>query len=324
MTTLQTLWNGYGSINHYSLSLASGAISSVVVKLIQSSSQSHHPRGWNTNRSHERKLRSYQVEQHWYEHWAKLCDTDCKIAQHWGSFELPAVDENSPATTAIVLSDLDALGFSRREQTLSLDASKPCLSWLANFHAQFMIDSTTNTPEHKLWPEGLWPTGSYWHLATRPDEFKAMADCDLKTHAHAIDRSLNNCQFKTLVHGDAKVANFCFKESGNDVAVVDFQYVGGGCGMKDVAYFLGSCLSEADCAEHYPELLNHYFKALTTALNKKHPALNAAAIETEWRALFSLAWADFHRFILGWSPQHFKNNGFSDFMSRKAIATLSP
>jgi thiamine kinase-like enzyme len=67
----------------------------------------------------------------------------------------------------------------------------------------------------------------------------------LKEAAPVIDEKLNTCAYKTFVHGDAKLANFCFAPDGQ-VAGVDFQYVGGGCGMKDVAYFIGSCLNEKD------------------------------------------------------------------------------
>lgn len=322
--TLQSLWSGYGSIDRYSLRLHNGQTSSVVVKAIQAPTQSHHPRGWNTSRSHQRKLQSYQVEQAWYQHWAQHCDEDCKIASHFATFELPAEAINTPPTTAIVLEDLDALGFNKRATNLSIEQSKVCLKWLAYFHGSFMVDTHSEAHQQAAsdWPKGLWPTGCYWHLQTRPDEFEAMADSDLKAHAHDIDHRLNHCRFKTIVHGDAKVANFCFKANGNQVAAVDFQYVGGGCGMKDVAYFLGSCLSEQDCAEHYPALLKYYFNHLQSAIQSKHPNLDTTAIETEWRRLFTLAWADFHRFILGWSPQHFKNNSFSALMSRKAIADL--
>ena len=77
---------------------------------------------------------------------------------------------------------------------------KNCLFWLATFHATFMNNSA----------EGLWDVGTYWHLATRPDELASMEDGKLKNAAAAIDQMLNNCKFQTLVHGDAKLANFCF------------------------------------------------------------------------------------------------------------------
>ena len=51
------------------------------------------------------------------------------------------------------------------------------------------------------------------------------------------------------MHGDAKLANFLFTSDHSQVAGVDFQYVGGGCGMKDVAYLL-SCLDEDACDTH--------------------------------------------------------------------------
>ena len=75
-------------------------------------------------------------------------------------------------------------------------------------------------------PQGLWPVGTFWHLATRPDELEEMDDLKLKQAAPIIDSKLNNCQFKTIVHGDAKPANFCFGQKTNSVAAVDFQYVG--------------------------------------------------------------------------------------------------
>ena len=74
-----------------------------------------------------------------------------------------------------------------------------------------------------------------------------MKDSPLKENAFLIDEKLYQSSFKTIVHGDAKLANFCFTKDGCRSAAVDFQYVGGGCGMKDVAYFLGSCLTEEEC-----------------------------------------------------------------------------
>jgi hypothetical protein len=55
---VQELWSGYGQI----LRLRLDGDSQVVVKHIRMSATASHPRGWNSNLSHQRKLKSYQVE----------------------------------------------------------------------------------------------------------------------------------------------------------------------------------------------------------------------------------------------------------------------
>lgn len=186
---------------------------------------------------------------------------------------------------------------------------KACLSWLAHFHALFL----------DVAPEGLWPVGTYWHLETRPDELEAMDDAALKAAAADIDKILNACRFKTIVHGDAKLANFCFSPSGQDVAAVDFQYVGGGCGMKDVVYFLGSCMEEKQCEKRVPGLLDFYFAELKVAVKKD---VDFAALEREWREMFAYAWTDFHRFLLGWMPGHWKINRYSKQLTKEVLHKL--
>jgi hypothetical protein len=39
---------------------------SVVIKHVRLPYQSQHPRGWNTDLSHQRKIKSYHVEMAWY------------------------------------------------------------------------------------------------------------------------------------------------------------------------------------------------------------------------------------------------------------------
>ena len=87
-----------------------------------------------------------------------------------------------------------------------------------------------------------------------------------------IDNKLNDCKFKTFVHGDAKLVNFCFAKDGH-VAGVDFQYVGGGCGMKDVAYFIGSCLNERDCEYLENQIFDTYFDYLQIAMKERNEEL---------------------------------------------------
>jgi len=277
-----------------------------VVKHVRISDQTQHPRGWNTDLSHQRKMKSYQVESAWYDQWNHHCDEACRV---------PAclALESQNNEVLMVLEDLNVSGFPERITTASIDEITTCLSWLANFHATFMNEV----------PKNLWDLGTYWHLDTRPDELNALNDPELKKAAVLIDQKLRNSPFQTFVHGDAKLANFCFSKDGQSVAAVDFQYVGGGCGIKDVAYFIGSCVDEAECQRWESQLLEFYFQALKKALKLKNKPVDADAIEHEWRALYPVAWTDFHRFLKGWSPGHWKINSYSERMACKVLTQLN-
>ncbi len=301
---IQTLWSGYGKIMRYGI--YGGDRDSVVIKYVKLPDQSLHPRGWNTDLSHQRKIRSYQVETNWYQNWAGLCDDSCPIPHCLAI-------ESSKDEFLMVLEDLDASGFPVRKDSASMIEMQACLKWLASLHAIFMGKE----------PTGLWPVGTYWHLDTRPDELEVMKDFTLKQAATRIDQKLRATPYQTFVHGDAKLANFCFSSDGQQVAAVDFQYVGGGCGIKDVAYFISSCLYDEDCERYEEELLDWYFAQLKEALVKHKSPVNPADIEEDWRALFPVAWADFHRFMKGWSPGHWKIHGYSERITRNVVAQLN-
>jgi hypothetical protein len=280
---VQELWSGYGELVR--LYFHNGT--SLILKDIAFPNNVDHPRGWTTNRSDLRKRKSYQVELAWYQNQSKQLDNHTKIPKLLGV--------QNGETVAFVLEDLNALGYDLRFDSLDLDRVKLCLRWLARFHGTFL----------GVVPIDLWQIGTYWHLDTRPDEYEIMKDGWLKDHARSIDEKLNNARFKTIVHGDAKVANFCFSEK--DVAAVDFQYVGGGCGMKDVAYFISSCLAAEEATQYEAELLDTYFEELASHASTSE----FEALEEEWRELYPFAWADFVRFLLGWAPDHYKLNEYS-------------
>jgi len=300
---IQSLWSGYGEI--LKVELSGDGPPSLILKAVTIPNKKNHPRGWNTDRSHNRKVRSYQVEIAWYRDWSERCGELCRVANCYSSV-------SGGQECVILLEDLDAAGFPKRKSHLNKAEVKLCLRWLANFHATFMGDK----------PSGLWRTGSYWHLATRPDELAAMQDKALQQAAVKIDAVLSACQYKTIIHGDAKLANFCFSWNGKQVAAVDFQYVGGGCGMKDVVYFLSSCLSEGECARWESELLDYYFSALSEALALQNKGIDGDAVKAEWLPLFAMAWTDFHRFLLGWMSTHHKINAYSQRLASKALAEL--
>ncbi len=301
---IQELWSGYGTIRRYALQ--GGKRQRVVVKHVHYPDRQQHPRGWNTDLSHQRKLRSYQVETAWYGGLSQSCDDYCRVPRCLAL-------ESRGDETLMVLEDLNEAGFPERRATVLPAELTACLRWLANFHATFLGCA----------PDGLWPQGSYWHLATRPDELAALTDLPLKQAAPVIDQLLRSCRYQTLVHGDAKLANFCFSADGAKVAAVDFQYVGGGIGVQDLAYFIGSCLAEEECERQEARLLDCYFDFFQTALASKQPAVDGAAVEADWRQLFPVAWTDFHRFLKGWSPGHWKLNNYSERLAREVIKRLA-
>lgn len=301
---IQDLWGGYGEIIKAEV-ITAGVIQKVVIKHITKDSQKDHPRGWDTKNSHNRKVKSYQIETNWYHKYSAQCDADCRVPVLIKSIE-------NEGERYIVLEDLDASGFKQRKSSLRIDEAITCIEWLAHFHGNFM---GTQVPD-------LWQKGSYWHLDTRQDEWEAMASGPLKNHARKIDDMIESCAYKSIIHGDAKVANFCFNPNNNTVAAVDFQYVGHGCGMKDLSYFIGSCMSSEECFENEEAILNHYFKTLYTALKKTSYAEHFNQIESEWRKMYPIAWADFARFLQGWMPGHKKLNMYSQKMITKALASL--
>jgi len=298
---IQSLWGGYGELLRCYFQDSSA---SVVVKKIQVPDIKT-LRGKAEIFSHERKLKSYQVELSWYRNYAGRCTEFCRV---------PALIESGSQKNEInfVLEDLNAAGYSVRKSFLQLEEAKSCLSWLANFHALFLGEK----------PHGLWKTGTYWHLKTRPFELENLKEKDWVCAAPLIDKALSQAEFLTFVHGDAKLANFCFSKNGS-VAAVDFQYTGGGVGVKDVAYFLDSCFPEDFIERKEAELLNFYFNALKNVLRELRPQIDAAALEAEWRRLYDFAWIDFYRFLKGWTFENSRISNYTKKLAEKVFCEIA-
>ena len=306
---VQSLWSGYGQVLR--LHLKGGRHPTVVVKRVTWPTTASHPKGWSTTRSHERKVQSFAVEAHFYAHQGQQQDA---------SWRMPRLLAHSVVDDGVVLvlEDLDAAGFAGRRKTASDDDRVACLRWLAAFHAAHM-SVVPDAPD----VDGLWHVGTYWHLDTRPDEWDALDVDELKVAASSFDAQLRTCRFQTLVHGDAKLANFCFSlspSSDAQVAAVDFQYVGGGCGMRDVVGFISSCLDAEGCERQAAGLVDVYFDALSAELRRQGRGAIVDAVVDEWSRLYAVAWADFYRFLAGWSPGHWKMHSYSRGQTDKALA----
>ena len=294
--TIQTLWNGYGHIIRYELTGCREK--SVVVKHVK------YPRSVsNEEISDIRKRRSYHVETAWYQGWARLCGRECAVPRCFGA-------DGNDKEMAMVLEDMDAAGYPARVGRATPEERELCVRWLAHFHARFLGER----------PEGLWEAGTYWHLETRPEELDLLEDEQLKAAAPLIDRRLRETAYPTIVHGDAKLANFCFRRDRKAVAAVDFQYAGGGCGMKDLAYLGGDCFFNDRCEESVPALLDTYFSHFRKAMELFGKKQNPLPVEEEWRELFPYAWADFHRFLKGWTPGRWSRDDYSERISREVAS----
>jgi len=302
---VQSLWSGYGQIirckdtvthQHY------------IVKAISPKKVNKHPRGWNTSVSHQRKIKSYQVEANFYQHFAPLTDARNKVPKLIHSYI-------NNSYTLLIMEDLNQAGYKVHQQVANKQSLFTAIKWLAYFHARFMQSTVSDTHASML-----WPIGSYWHLATRQDEWAAMPESSYKTHASTIDNTLNRAKYQTLVHGDAKFANLCFTPNFTSVAAVDFQYVGMGSGVKDLAYLAGGCLSDKALFEYDETIVKQYLVQLKQALEHYQSSIDFNELAKEVTKLYPIAWADFYRFLLGWNPDSVKIGGY---MKAKAEQGLS-
>lgn len=263
---LQSLWGGYGELLR--LPLLGGSALSVILKRVR------FPAGEGGSFSDQRKRRSYEVERCWYERYAPRAAAGCRMARCLGTVQ--AADGE-----LMLLEDLCLDGYVARRPA----HREAGLRWLAQFHAVFLGEPG----------KGLWPQGSYWHLATRAEEWRRMPAGPLKEYALDFDRLLQSARWQGLVHGDAKPANFLWSEGGQ-AAAVDFQYVGHGAGVRDLAYFLDCCLRHSAHEDELEQSLQFYFECLQQAAGEPLPEL-----EQEWRRLFPVAWSDYQRFLQGWA-----------------------
>ena len=281
---IQSLWGGYGEIIRVCLERADGP-STAIVKWVKPPPARALGHSASDAVSHARKCRSYDVELAFYREVASRTDDACATPQLLGA-------RTRELEWVLLLTDLDAAGYSARHRSPRGNELLACLDWLAAFHARFAFDAADPGATCSARSDALWSTGTYWHLDTRRDELRNIQDVPLRALAEELDRRLGAARFRTLVHGDAKPANFCFTPDGRRVAALDFQYAGGGIGPRDVAYLLHGlpCAAQAIA-------LNHYFARLRSLL----PAtLDGDSLEAEWRILHPVAARDFERFLAGW------------------------
>jgi thiamine kinase-like enzyme len=161
------------------------------------------------------------------------------------------------------------------------------LEWLAKFHA-----ATWQRQEDGY----LQSVGTYWHLDTRQEEWNQMStkgwEGRLRQAARAIDQWLKETtSIQSWVHGDCKDANIMW--DGTQIALCDFQYVGIGCPLKDVAYFL--CSSGISSTVDETQYVQYYYDILCQHLTNRPPPTRH-----DVHVALELCYCDYQRFLCGW------------------------
>jgi hypothetical protein len=221
---------------------------------------------------HTRKILSYQVEQYFYSHLAPQLPPSIPVANCLGSINEHHVDGTS--TTAMLLNDLRQQFpvAGEKRNVLSATQVNAALDWLSGFHGFWWArvkdlthSSLVLPPLEEVQDDGqdasektVWLNGGYTYLATRRKEYEGLVMDDESEWSMALTSQTGNEaqtlaervaaflapalsgptqieRYQTLIHGDVKSENLFTSKSGEEVAFYDFQYVGLGLGVCDLA-----------------------------------------------------------------------------------------
>jgi hypothetical protein len=329
---IQSLWAGYGQICR----VTDQHGQSYVLKLITP------PPTKANDEGHTRKILSYQVEQYFYSHLAPQLPPSIPVAKCLGSINDHHTDGTS--TTAMLLNDLKQQFpvAGEKRNVLSPTQVNAALDWLSGFHGFWWTrvkdlahSSLVLPPLEEVQADGqdasektVWLNGGYTYLATRRKEYEGLVmDKESEWNMVLTSRTRDEAQsiaervaaflapavsmptqierYQTLIHGDVKSENLFTSKSGEEVAFYDFQYVGLGLGVCDLAKLftcsipLDMLVANRNIPHELPmqdgerTLLERYWKKLK----------EAGMQEYEWK-IFEIHWeialVDWLRFQASW------------------------
>ncbi|KAI3324161.1 kinase-like domain-containing protein [Xylariaceae sp. AK1471] len=220
------------------------------------------------NEGHIRKILSYQVEQNFYGKIVPRIGRDLPMPRCIAATQGKAGTDIPEGLMATMMTDLRAKYPIAGERRAVLNETQvhAALDWLSEFHRRAW--GLCPMPLHELMLSPLeelerrrrdfepghsvWLNGGYTYLATRRKEYASLsadlgsewslALCKpLSPHGQSIAEMVANIMaplggdYETLIHGDVKSENLFTTRSGSEVAFYDFQYVGLGLGVSDLA-----------------------------------------------------------------------------------------
>ncbi|KAI1141500.1 phosphotransferase enzyme family protein [Hypoxylon sp. FL0543] len=297
---------------------------------------------------HLRKLMSYEVEQYFYSSIAPLLEDEIAVAHCVATTResrgKPGA-EMLEGVTATIMTDLRPNFPIAGEKRSELNEKQvyASLDWLSSFHRTSRKLISGNMQEFLLPPleeakrrrdgDGsgtkLWLNGGYTYLATRRKEYAALAEDDDSEWSEALcspieldGRSISEMvadfltpcgrNYETLIHGDVKSENLFTTKSGDKVAFFDFQYVGLGLGVCDLAKLFtcsvplsllvddeGNIPNELSMNEGEKKLLEYYHSRVTTGFKDAQGGVRAYGWDDFIRH-WETALVDWLRFQASW------------------------
>ncbi|KAJ5884644.1 hypothetical protein N7495_009154 [Penicillium taxi] len=220
----------------------------------------------NADEGHLRKMLSYEVEQYFYSDVAPLLGDDIAVAKCLASTRGIDGEDNEElrGLMAMIMVDLRPKFPIAGGKRSALNYAQVCgaLEWLAKFHGRSLELKPYNLAEYILPPleekstrktrGGIWLNGGYTYLSTRRKEYTSLAEdesewsvalCSSTFEDSSLSVAEMVAQFLTprgrpiesYIHGDVKSENLFTTTNGENVVFFDFQYVGIGLGVCDLA-----------------------------------------------------------------------------------------
>ncbi|KAL4875213.1 hypothetical protein BJY04DRAFT_224290 [Aspergillus karnatakaensis] len=221
---------------------------------------------------HLRKMFSYEVEQYFYTDLVPLLGDDIAVAKCLAStrdMEGKEGEEELQGLMAMIIVDLrtkyPVAGGKR--SALSRTQVYAALDWLATFHGRSwgilndelegyvlppLKENEKRNAGGKRTTDTVWLNGGYTYLATRREEYASLVEDTDSEWSEAFCTPPKGCSLsiaeqaalmltpygsplESLIHGDVKSENLFTTTNGDAVAFFDFQYVGRGLGVCDLA-----------------------------------------------------------------------------------------
>ncbi|KAL4811052.1 hypothetical protein BDV18DRAFT_128498 [Aspergillus unguis] len=313
----------------------SGTTYPLILKLISPPAA----RNGSEDEGHLRKMLSYEVEQYFYANVVPALSEDVAVAKCLSSTRDMAGKEGEEelrgllATIMVDLRPAYPVAGGKRS-VLSRAQVEGALDWLAGFHSQSWGLLSKNLEGYVRPPleesrrraagnghgDRVWLNGGYTYLATRRTEYASLEDDTDSEWSEAFCAPVQGSPMsiaemaalaltprgrpvESYIHGDVKSENLFTTADGKKVAFFDFQYVGLGLGVCDLAKLFTCSVplemlvddvpEELDMGDGERELLERYWSTLLETREKEYEW-------EEFKRHWETALVDWCRFQASW------------------------